>query len=286
MLAVVLGWEAIKPAETLGPVVPPVTVVSSATPAASPRAGAAPSVVDLRAQVTTNKLYSAGKVPAVRCRPPTAALRTKAALLTHARVLVDCMHRAWSPLVAQGDFYLEVPKLAAYKDVGEKSTTCGAPPPDSEAFYCPSDAAIFFEWELYLEEDPEDPEWDLVYFQFMLAHEYAHHLQSMIGILAAYDANHESASAAVKLEDERRLELQADCLGAAFLGANHRALQLTDEWREIFEYQVRDTGDDTAPELPRDHGSRKSHAYWSLRAFASGNPASCNTFVAPAARVS
>jgi predicted metalloprotease len=36
----------------------------------------------------------------------------------------------------------------------------------------------------------------------------------------------------------------------------------------------------------RDHGSRKNHGYWSLRAFDAGNPSACNTFTAPAKRVS
>lgn len=280
VLAGMLAWDLLRSTA------PPV-VESSASPTVTPRVSSTPSTaIDISAQAMKNKLYSAGKVPAVRCRPPTSALGSKAALLAHGRVLVDCMHRAWAPLVARGDVFLEPPKLDAYKNVGETSTVCGAPPPDSDAFYCPSEGMIFFEWELYLPDPDDEPEWSLADFQYMLAHEYGHHLQSAVGIMAAYDVNHEASSAAVKLEDERRLELQAGCLGAAFLGANQRTLRLTDAWRELFEYQVRESGDDNAPKLPRDHGSRKSHTYWTLRAFESANPASCNTFTAPPNQVS
>jgi predicted metalloprotease len=239
--------------------------------------------IDMYALATKNKLYSAGKVPAVRCRPPTAPLRSKAALLAHGRIIVDCMYRAWSPLVARADFYAEPPALAAYSDAADRSTVCGAPPANSDAFYCSEVRTILFDWEVVL-EDPDDPEWSLVDFHFILAHEYGHYLQDAVGIMSSY--NHDSASAAVRLEDERRLELQASCLGAAFLGANRRALQLTGERHAIFEEQIENTGDENSPDTPRDHGSRKSHAYWASRAFESGSPASCNTFTAPAKRVS
>ncbi|TDD27158.1 hypothetical protein E1218_11200 [Kribbella turkmenica] len=284
VLAVVVGWDVVRPTDRPAGEASPVSA-PSVTPAATARSGSvSPSAIDLSAQVTKNMLYTVGKVPAVRCRPPGTALTTKAALLGHGRVVVDCMHRAWAPLVARGDFFFEMPKLGAYEP-GENSTTCGPAPEDSVAFYCLADGTIHFEWELFV-EDPDDPEWSLVDFQYMLAHEYGHHLQSAVGIMAAYDVNHESASEAAVLQDERRLELQAGCFGAAFLGANRQSLRWTDERREIFEYQVRDSGDEDSPGSPPDHGSRKSHAYWTLRAFESGDRASCNTFTASAKRVS
>jgi hypothetical protein len=49
---------------------------------------------------------------------------------------------------------------------------------------------------------------------------------------------------------------------------------------------VEHTGDEYNPDKIRDHGARKNHGYWSLRAFTSANPSSCNTFTAPAKRVS
>jgi predicted metalloprotease len=91
---------------------------------------------------------------------------------------------------------------------------------------------------------------------------------------------------AVGLETERRKELQASCLAGAFLGANKRALRLTGERFGVREEIVHHVGDEYNPDKVRDHGSRKNHGYWTTRAFESGNPASCNTFTAPAKRVS
>ncbi|QNE20696.1 hypothetical protein F1D05_25765 [Kribbella qitaiheensis] len=49
------------------------------------------------------------------------------------------------------------------------------------------------------------------------------------------------------------------------------------------EYAL-ETGDD--PDEPHDHGSDKSNKLWTRAAFRSGSPGSCNTWKAPAGRVS
>ncbi|GAA1572118.1 hypothetical protein GCM10009804_30540 [Kribbella hippodromi] len=40
------------------------------------------------------------------------------------------------------------------------------------------------------------------------------------------------------------------------------------------------------PLATKDHGSRRNHAYWTTRAFDTTDPNTCNTFKAPAKRVS
>ncbi|WP_406048253.1 neutral zinc metallopeptidase [Kribbella sp. NBC_00889] len=273
---------------------------TAATATAPPTAGASPRPtppvtqkttpsstlsIDMMSMTLKNKLYTAGKVPAVSCKVPGSAPKSKTALLAYARVMVDCMYRAWAPVVARADVYFDRPVVVAYK-AGAKSASaaCDDGPTDTDAYYEPSARTICFEWGEFVGSG--DATWDLVDFQTMLAHEFGHHLQTSVGILTTYWTGHAQASKAVRLEDERRLELQASCFGAAFLGANRRPFRLTG-WRlEMWEDQVTHTGDEYAPDKVRDHGSRKNHGYWSLRAFDSTNPSSCNTFVAPAKRVS
>lgn len=232
-----------------------------------------------------NKLYTAGKVPAVSCKVPGKAPRSKAALVAYARIMVDCMYRAWAPVVAHTNVYFDRPVVVAYK-LGAKSASaaCDDGPTDTDAYYESSARTICFEWGQFASSD--DATWDLVDFQTMLAHEFGHHVQASVGILTTYWTGHTEASKAVRLEDERRVELQASCFGAAFLGAHRKPFRLTG-WRlEMWEDLVTHTGDEYAPDKVRDHGARKNHGYWSLRAFDSMNPSSCNTFVAPAKRVS
>jgi hypothetical protein len=54
----------------------------------------------------------------------------------------------------------------------------------------------------------------------------------------------------------------------------------------MWEYQIQHSGDEYDPKKVRDHGSRKNQWLWAGPAFKTTNPASCNTYTAPAAKVS
>ncbi len=285
LVAVVAGVATHPAAPAVAePVVAPTTPTPSATPRAAP--SASPVINDPTLVPIKNSLYKAGRVPAVSCKLPNKLTRTRAGLLAYAKLMVGCMQRAWTPLVERAGFYLPTPRIDTYVE-GKTTATqlCANPPRHTDAFYRGSGNVICFEWQEYADPD-SDPVWDLIDFQEMLAHEYGHHIQATVDILRTYVFAHAGESEAVQLEDERRLELQASCLGAAFLGAHKRPLRLTGGRLDLWEDMVKHTGDEYNPDHIRDHGARKNHGYWSLRAFASTNPSSCNTFSAPAKRVS
>ncbi|MFD3405688.1 neutral zinc metallopeptidase [Kribbella sp. NPDC058693] len=229
-----------------------------------------------------NKLYAAGKVALVPCPLPTVVLRSDSEMLKYARAMVACMQKAWTPLILKSDAYYGGAKVAAYSlGKGPDSPLCDDPPNDSGAFYQPQGSVICLDRKSL----GTDPEFALIDLQETVAHEFGHHVQMSVGILTSYDMR-DYAGSTERLEDERRFELQASCLGAAFLGANRRTFGLTGRHLEIWRYLVRHLGDEYNPKHIRDHGSRTSHGYWSLGAFDAGNPSACNTFTAPAKRVS
>jgi hypothetical protein len=235
---------------------------------------------------TKSRFYRTGVVPAVPCKLPAKLVQTRAGMLAYARLMVGCMQRAWHPAVSRTGFSLDVPRVDAYTVGGNPSVAplCKyRPDGGSDAYYVSENKTICFEWKQFLDNDPA---WAVVYFQFVLAHEFGHHVQSAVEILNTFEFAHAGASESVQLQDNRRMELQASCLGAAYLGANKRTLRLTGIRLDAWEYQVKHSGDDNNPKDDRDHGSRKNHGYWTLRAFKSTNPSSCNTFTAPATRVS
>jgi hypothetical protein len=196
--------------------------------------------------------------------------------------MAACMQKAWTPLILKSDAYYGGAQVAAFSvGKGPDSPLCDDPPKHSDAFYQPQGNVICLDRKSF----GTDPDVSLVYLQEVLAHEFGHHVQMSVGLLTAYDMR-DYASSNERLEDERRLELQASCLGAAYLGANRRTLGLTGGHLEIWRDLVRHMGDEYNPDHIRDHGSRKNHGYWSLRAFDAGNPSACNTFTAPAKRVS
>ncbi|WUJ75018.1 neutral zinc metallopeptidase [Kribbella soli] len=269
------------------PAPPPTT--STPTPTPTPVAVVStpsdPISIDLADGVIHNKLYTAGKVPVVRCSLPRPDLTSKAGMVAYAKVLVACMDKAWAPMVEKSDAYLVPPEVFAYSVRHPKATPeCLDPPANSDAFYHWSGMTgkICIEWEEFLEAG--DPVENLIDFEQLVAHEYGHHVQRSVGILTLYNELMRGKSEAGQLEVMRRKELQASCLGAAFLGANKQTFSLSGRRLAIWRSIVQHVGDEYS--TVRDHGSRKNHGYWTIRAFATTTPASCNTFTAPTKRVS
>jgi predicted metalloprotease len=234
-------------------------------------------------RVKQNGLYKAGKVASVNCADPKVKPSTEAAALRFYQALLPCLNRAWAPLVRKAGYEFRPPKLTLYA----KGQACpGEDEPTESAFYCPRNETITMRGDLdsaFYREDAVAGRVDAI---DTLAHEYGHHVQMLTNILISSDSRQGWATTeAAKLEENRRMELQASCLGAAWQGANKAGLGLTGEAEAVWEYRTRRTGDDNAPKAERDHGSRKSMWLWAGTAFKTANPASCNTFVAPAAKV-
>lgn len=260
------------------------TPTPTSTPPSTAAKPSAPLSFDLTEAVVRSKLYTAGKVPAVPCVLPRPDLTTRAGMVAYGKVLVTCMDKAWAPLVAKSDAVLVPPEIFAYSLRRPKGTPeCVDPPKEARAFYHQSGMSgkICFDADAFL--DAQDREVNRVDFEQMIAHEYGHHVQQSVGILTLYNELMRGRSESGQLEVQRRMELQASCLGAAFLGANKRTFRVSGERLRIWRYIVQHAGDEYGE--VRDHGSRKNHGYWTIRAFASANPASCNTFTAPAKRV-
>src|SRR3954451_19876701 len=279
------GWVIPAAVET-----PAVSVTPRPTPTPTPTSGTAttpsdPITFDMTGGVVHSKLYAAGKVPAGPYLVPRPRLTTTAGLLPYGKVLVACMGTAWAPLVDKSDAVMAPVELIPYSSRRPKATpaACADPPADADAFYYFGGftGKICFDTALYL--NTKDPDFNLVNFEQLIAHEYGHHVQYSVGILTLYDELMRGKSAAGQLEVMRRKELQASCLGAAFLGANKRTFGISGLRLRYWRYVVSHVGDEYSK--VRDHGSRKNHAYWTTRSFASADPASCNTFTAPATKV-
>jgi hypothetical protein len=235
--------------------------------------------------VVANRLYSQGQVPAVPCGLPGRPPLTKAELLSYARVMVKCLDRAWKPVVIAAKLNFRPVALVEVYDSRKPAATpraCEGPQKRAGAFYL--DDKICINWPEFIGTFPIRDE---AYFRDRFAHEYGHHLQNLAGILDSYELGHrKKPTKAVQLEDERRLELQANCLGGAFLGANRASFNLFGprylELQDVAKHQ----GDELYTPVIRDHGSGPSQAYWTLAGLYQASPSACNTFTAPPDEVS
>jgi hypothetical protein len=123
--------------------------------------------------------------------------------------------------------------------------------------------------------------WARMWMLHQFAHEYGHHIQYNMGILQAYSRiRYERPTYAMELQDSRRLELQASCFSDIFIGSNRRTYPITGQSLTQWRWLIGNVTD-----YANDHGDANNHKYWALRGWDKRNPAACNTFVAPAAKV-
>jgi uncharacterized protein len=232
-----------------------------------------------------NKIYTVGKLPAVHCKEPSIKPNSQSAILTYYRALVPCLNKAWEPLVTKAGYTFRPPKVVLQTNQGASPDTCTGE--SDVAYYCSDSESINISWKSDLEWYKDDPLGARVWMIDTFAHEYGHHVQQMTEMItASWSRQGWTKSNSMKLEWSRRRELQATCFGAAFLGANKQALGLSGAKLDKWEWETQHSGDEYNPKKVRDHGSKKSQWLWAGPAFQSANPASCNTFTAPATKVS
>ncbi|WP_246266846.1 neutral zinc metallopeptidase [Nonomuraea typhae] len=211
-----------------------------------------------------------GTLPAQSCREPALISGGVARPQEYLRAMVKCLDKAWNGHFAKARKPFSKPKVVYFD--APQDRICGLPWPEGiAAFYCTARRTLVFP----LTGDWIEGRTDLLPLK-VAAHEYGHHLQTLTGIRAAYERGRATA------ERGRRYELQADCLSGVFLGAAWKSLpRAAKDWAALLE-TVKASGDDTY----RTHGTGASRVYWLTRGYTTAKPASCDTWSAPASRVS
>jgi predicted metalloprotease len=165
---------------------------------------------------------------------------------------------------------------------GYASSPCGGSSGRGVSFYCPSNHTIYMDAADDMDFFRQNQPFGRLAATHTVAHEYGHALQGMTGIIRSYNRlYYDAPNRAARLEVNRRMELQASCFGNLFLGANKGSYPIRGQFLTLWDYFVSNGSDPR-----RDHGSARNHSYWSKRGFGSRNLAACNTFTAPASRVS
>ncbi|HET6740734.1 MAG TPA: neutral zinc metallopeptidase [Kribbella sp.] len=227
-----------------------------------------------------NDVYAAGQVPAVACKLPNSVLRTKKDVQSYSNAVVDCLQRAWKPVVERANFVFT--PTTVYTVAKGTRTACGTFGADDDAYYCSQNNGIYLDWHNYTADG--DRLWAQTGLQFVMAHEFGHHVQELVAIMQYYDERWWRTKGTARLELSRRLELQATCFAGAFLSANQQPLALYGERLDDYR-RMAYSGDDQSLPSQRDHGSPKSSTYWSKGAFKAKSPSACNTWAAPTKRV-
>ena len=176
---------------------------------------------------------------------------------------------------------------------GSVETGCGNATSDVGPFYCPPDETIYLDTTFFddvLEQQLDGPAGDFVE-PYVLAHEYGHHIQNLLGTMGKVKTQQGPTSDAV------RLELQADCYAGMWAGkatatddGNGEAL-ITDLSTEDIQQAVeaaKAVGDDriqdktTGRVNPKEwtHGSAEQRVRWFMTGYEQGTLEACDTFSA------
>jgi predicted metalloprotease len=184
---------------------------------------------------------------------------------------------------AFGQEYQEAPTVFFSDSV---NTGCGQASAQTGPFYCPLDGRVYFDLEfLQLLQNNFGATGDLA-AQYIVAHEYGHHVQNLIGI-------NEQMRQAQQSDPNRAnqysiaLELQADCFAGAWARDASDAGQF-DNQQEVEEAlnAAAAVGDDRIQQKTQGrvdpeswtHGSSAQRVQWFQRGFTTADPEQCTTF--------
>ncbi|MEI5675286.1 MULTISPECIES: KPN_02809 family neutral zinc metallopeptidase [Nocardioides] len=177
---------------------------------------------------------------------------------------------------------------------GNVQTGCGAASSAVGPFYCPGDERIYLDTSFFdevLERQLGGPDGGFVE-SYVLAHEYGHHIQHLLGTMGRVRTQQGAQSDAV------RLELQADCyagLWARYATSTEDRdglvliTDLTEEDIDLALAAASAIGDDRIQERTQGqvteetwtHGSAKARATWFRTGWDGGTVQGCDTFDAP-----
>ncbi|MCD4525844.1 neutral zinc metallopeptidase [Nocardioides sp. cx-173] len=174
---------------------------------------------------------------------------------------------------------------------GSVETGCGGATSDVGPFYCPPDQTIYLDstfFDQVLEDQLGGPDGGFVE-AYVLAHEYGHHIQNLLGAMGKVRTQQGPQSDAVKLE------LQADCYAGMWTRAatqtedrdgNVLFSSLTDEDIRLALEAAAAVGDDriqskTQGQVTEEswtHGSAEQRQRWFEVGLSEGSLQACDTF--------
>jgi predicted metalloprotease len=194
---------------------------------------------------------------------------------------LQMLNKTWEPLFQQANIPFKRPTLHFYSQMGQSG--CGTAQSAMGPFYCPSDNGIYLDTDFYTQMDRELGAQGQFARLYVIAHEYGHHIQNLLG-----------TSSQVRQLQERnprqqnalsvKLELQADCYAGVWAGRNKDKLEAGD--MESGLKAAHQIGDDvlmknagrSADTSEFTHGSAAQRMQWLKTGLETANEDACNTF--------
>jgi hypothetical protein len=202
---------------------------------------------------------------------------------------IDSIQAYWTAeLPRLGRSYTEIPSVWFS---GQVSTGCGSADSGAGPFYCPADKRVYIDLSFYDDIQTQfRATGGLFVDAYVLAHEYGHHVQDLLGIESKVQSRQGASS------DSVRLELQADCYAGVWAkhaterGPNGEAPLVEDITDQDFQNALQiaaHIGDDwiqknlgggQVNQNSFTHGTGAQREKWLTTGYHTGDPKACDTF--------
>jgi predicted metalloprotease len=179
----------------------------------------------------------------------------------------------------QGDTYT-APKVVLFS--GQTESACGVADASSGPFYCPNDSKVYIDLTFYDQLRRQFGAPGDFAQAYVIAHEIAHHVQNLIGVLPEFNRQRQTMSQEEANAASVRVELQADCFAGAWAKGEFEQGFLEDGDVNEAMNAANKIGDDRltggrVPSTQFTHGSSEQRMRWFRQGYESGDPATCDT---------
>ena len=206
-------------------------------------------------------------------------------LVAFLRFVVEDIQDSWTTAFTNLGQQYEPTNLRLFR--AGIQTGCGAASAATGPFYCPVDRFVYTDLGFFRElRDRFAAPGDFAQ-AYVIAHEYGHHVQNLLGILPEVSRRQQENPGEAN-ELSVKLELQADCFAGVWAHSAYEQGQLEEGDLEEGLTAASAVGDDRIQQAATGridpdsftHGSAEQRRNWFLVGFQEGDPAVCNTFTA------
>jgi uncharacterized protein len=195
---------------------------------------------------------------------------------------LSSLNKTWAPIFGAANVPFKAPKLVFYSQQGRSG--CGAAQSAMGPFYCPEDQGIYLDTDFFRQMDQELGAKGQFARDYVIAHEYGHHIQKLTGIsdqIRSLQSQRPEKANALSV----RLELQADCYAGVWASKNRDRLEPGD--MESGLNAANAIGDDTlmrgagrraSPEQ-YTHGSSAQRVEWLRKGMQAGDDSACDALM-------